>query len=51
MSAVVASAAQAVAVITGSGAVHATGEGIGERFTIDGVTVECKVGKRPRPKS
>ncbi len=43
MSAVAASAAQAAPVITGSGAVHATGEKIGEQFIIDGVTITCSV--------
>ncbi len=41
--AVVASAAQAVPVITGSGAVHATGSGVGEQFTIDHVTIVSSV--------
>ncbi len=45
MSVVVASAAQAAPVVTttGSTSVHATGEKIGEQFTIDGVTVTCEV--------
>ncbi len=43
MSAVAASAAQAAPVITGSGAVHATGSEIGEQFSIDGITFTCKV--------
>jgi len=46
MSAFVASAAQAAPVFTASAgtgtAIHGTGESIGEKFTIDGVTTECK---------
>jgi hypothetical protein len=46
MSAFVASAAQAAPVITLTGgeelSVHGTGESIGEKFTVDGVTTECK---------
>jgi hypothetical protein len=46
MSAFVASAAQAAPVVTTSVSpvsVHGTGEGIGQRLTIDGVTTECQV--------
>jgi hypothetical protein len=46
MSALGASAAQAVPVISTSVSpvsVHGTGEGVGEAFTVDGVTTECKV--------
>jgi hypothetical protein len=46
MSVVVASAAQAAPVVTisagASVSVHATGENIGEKLSIDGVTTECK---------
>jgi hypothetical protein len=44
MSAFVASAAQAAPVVTTTGnvGVHGTGESIGEKFTVDGVTTECK---------
>jgi len=46
MSAFAASAAQAVPVATTSAgpsvSVHGTGENIGEKFTVDGVTTECK---------
>ncbi len=43
MSAIAASAGQAVPVITGSGSIHATGERVGEQFTIDGLTFTCGV--------
>jgi opacity protein-like surface antigen len=46
MAALTAAAGQAAPVITTSVAgvsVHATGESVGERFTVDGVTTECKV--------
>src|SRR6187397_102313 len=46
MSALVASAAQATPVFTTSVSpvsVHATGEKIGEEFTVDGVTTVCEV--------